>query len=257
MKTVTFRADDIRRLGQDHVRNRLGELSAGAKFGKSQTPPDLTVTAGRWSTRLEVRPTTSKVPVGAVTLEAVALVDGVERERLVFVVDIRRKARVAVAAKELSMGATLRADDIVFEEREVTADTSDVVLHDALPVGATVTRRIAAGTSLIARDFRARPVIERGDTVTLRFRNGPLTVTGIGRTQGAGAPGDRIAVLNAESNKVVYGTVVDSRTVDVRPRAARAELRRPPMIRSALLVLIATASLSGQSLWNTDRAIRN
>jgi hypothetical protein len=29
------------------------------------------------------------------------------------------------------------------------------------------------------------------------------------------------------------------------------------MIRSALLVLIATASLSGQSLWNTDRAIRN
>ena len=220
VKTVTFRGDDIRRLGQDHLRTALGEHAVSAKFGRSATPPDLTVCAGRWSTRLAIRDTTEKKsPVGAVTLEAVAIVDGVERERLSFVVDVRRRAKVAVAARELSMGATLRADDIAFEEREVTADTTDVVLPDGVPVGATVTRRIAAGTSLIARDFRARPVIERGDTVTVRFRNGPLSVTGVGRAQGAGAPGDRIAVINAESNKVVYGTVVDSRTVDVAPAA--------------------------------------
>lgn len=219
VKTVTFRGDDIRRLGQDHLRTSLGEHAASAKFGRSATPPDLTVCAGRWSTRLAIRDVGTKLPVGAVTLEAVAIVDGVERERLAFVVDVRRRAKVAVAARELSMGATLRTDDVAFEEREVTADTTDVVLPDGVPVGATVTRRIAAGTSLIARDFRARPVIERGDTVTLRFRNGPLSVTGIGRAQGAGAPGDRIAVINAESNKVVYGIVVDSRTVDVAPAA--------------------------------------
>lgn len=225
VKTVTFRGDDIRRLGQDHLRTLLGEHAVSAKFGRSATPPDLTVCAGRWSTRLAIRDTSRKSPVGAVTLEAVAIVDGVERERLSFVVDVRRRAKVAVAARELSMGATLRTDDIAFEEREVTADTTDVVLPDGVPVGATVTRRIAAGTSLIARDFRARPVIERGDTVTVRFRNGPLSVTGVGRAQGAGAPGDRIAVINAESNKVVYGTVVDSRTVDVAPAPTSGDLR--------------------------------
>ena len=224
VRTVTFSGDEIRRMGQGHIRERLGDAAATARFGKTQTPPDFTVAAGRYSTRLAVREPKDVRLAGAMTLEAVAIVDGVERERLAFVVDVRRKGKVAIAAHDLSMGAILKIEDVTYEDRELTAESSELLTPDRLPVGATIARRIGTGTVLTPRDLRARPVVERGDTVTLRFKSGPLTVTGIGRTQGPGAPGDRIAVINTASNKVVYGVVVDSRTVDVAPQLPNSNL---------------------------------
>jgi flagella basal body P-ring formation protein FlgA len=40
-------------------------------------------------------------------------------------------------------------------------------------------------------------------------------VTGLGRAQSAGAPGERIPVANLGSGKVLHAIVVDSRTVEV------------------------------------------
>jgi flagella basal body P-ring formation protein FlgA len=76
-------------------------------------------------------------------------------------------------------------------------------------------RRVPAGQPLSTRDFRLPAVIERDDVVQIRYRTGALKVTGLGRAQAAGAPGERIPVVNLGSNKIVHAIVVDSRTVEM------------------------------------------
>jgi flagella basal body P-ring formation protein FlgA len=53
-------------------------------------------------------------------------------------------------------------------------------------------------------------IIKRGQTVTLRAERPGFTVNMKGLALRKGRKGDRIKVENSNSNRVLYGTVVDS-----------------------------------------------
>jgi flagella basal body P-ring formation protein FlgA len=123
---------------------------------------------------------------------------------------------VLVAARDLSPCAPIKADDLTPVVRNLGAVGPDTVEEPERVVGLVLARRVTAGQVLTTRDFRLPPVIERDDVIQVQYVAGALKVTSLGRAQAAGAPGERIAVLNLGSRKVVHAIVVDSRTVEVR-----------------------------------------
>jgi flagellar basal body P-ring formation protein FlgA len=215
LKLFTLSGDEIAALGRRHVAKALGAAGSQATFAPSAAPSGLACVAGRWSTRVSVRNALGERFSGAVRLEAVAVADGVERSVVSFVLEVERKGRVLVAARDLTPGAAIKAEDLTAVERNLAAVGPDSVEHPERVVGLVLARRVPAGQAITTRDVRLPSVIERDDVVQVRYRAGGLKVTGLGRAQASGAPGERIPVANLGSGKVLHAIVVDSRTVEV------------------------------------------
>ncbi len=215
LKTVSLTGEQVAALGRRFIGEALGADAVSARFGETAMPEAFECVAGRWATRVTVRSHDPGMICGLVRLEIVALTDGVERRAMPFVIEVNRKGRILVAAHDLQTGQALRADDVVFSQQDLSTIGADALDQPEKLVGTVLTRRVAAGQPLTARDVRARPFVERDDIVTLRFKSGALQVTGLGRVQAPGAPGERVPVVNLGSNKLVHAVVIDSRTLEV------------------------------------------
>jgi flagella basal body P-ring formation protein FlgA len=215
LKLLSLTGEQVEALGRKHVAQALGPGCTEARFGHAAPPRAFECVAGRWSTRVFIRAAQNERFSGAVRLEAVAVADGVERAAVPFVLEVERRGHVLVAARDLTPGSPLKAADVSPVQRNLAAVGPDTVESPERLVGMVLARRVPAGQVLTTRDFRLPPVIERDDVVQIRYRAGALKVTGLGKAQGPGAPGERIAVTNLGSGKVVHAVVIDSRTVEI------------------------------------------
>jgi flagella basal body P-ring formation protein FlgA len=59
------------------------------------------------------------------------------------------------------------------------------------------------------------PLVKRGDVVVIVAETKGLKITALGQVKKKGAMGDRIPVVNFESQKVLYARVMDANTVKV------------------------------------------
>jgi flagella basal body P-ring formation protein FlgA len=59
------------------------------------------------------------------------------------------------------------------------------------------------------------PVVKRNDIVTLVAEKGLLRITAKGEVKENGRRGERIRVINLDSNKEIYARVIDANTVRV------------------------------------------
>jgi flagella basal body P-ring formation protein FlgA len=215
LRLFSLSGEEVAALGRRHVARALGAAASDATFGPTTATRGFECVAGRWSTRVVVRNAPDERFSGAVRLELVAIADGIERAAQPFVVEVVRKGKVLVAARDLSPGTPVKAEDVTQVERNLAAVGPDSVDVPERLVGMVLARRVPAGQVLTTRDFRLPPVIERDDVIQVRYRSGALKITGLGRAQAPGAPGERIPVINLSSGKVVHAVIVDSRTVEV------------------------------------------
>jgi flagella basal body P-ring formation protein FlgA len=216
LKLFTLSSDEIVALGRRHVAKALGQNGSGATFGPATPPKGLSCVAGKWSTRVSVRTQPNERYSGPVRLEVVAVADGEERAAVPFILEVERTGRVLVAARDLQAGAAIKSDDVKAVERNLAAVGPDSVEQPERVEGMVLARRVPAGQILTTRDLRLPSVIERDDVIQIRYSAGALKVTGLGRAQAAGAPGERIPVVNLASGKVLHAFVIDSRTVEMR-----------------------------------------
>ncbi len=104
-------------------------------------------------------------------------------------------------------------------------------------VGLAASHQLRPGQPLRGADLMKPEIVQRNETVTLVFEAPGLTLTLRGQAQDAGALGDTIGVLNAESKRVVQGVVtgpgrvtvaaVPTRLVENAPIAMGAAPTRP------------------------------
>lgn len=67
-------------------------------------------------------------------------------------------------------------------------------------------------------EARAAPMVRRGEAVTLRLRDGPLTIATAGRALGDGAKGARIRVVAVATRRTLEGVVEGPGDVRLLPR---------------------------------------
>jgi len=128
---------------------------------------------------------------------------------------IRLYRSVLVLARALTLGAVLTRDDVRREVRDVSSLHATYLSDPARAVGLRLRRRAAAGALLRVSWLVAPRIVRQGQRVILLAKSGGIEIRASGKALGNGALGQRIAVRNLRSKRMVEGVVTARGTVTV------------------------------------------
>ncbi|MEQ9349798.1 MAG: flagellar basal body P-ring formation chaperone FlgA, partial [Alphaproteobacteria bacterium] len=149
---------------------------------------------------------------GRFTAILAAPASGTAQHRFALSGRVHTTVMVPVLAYDLAAGEVVTDDHIVTVRLRESELRGNLVLDTDRLVGSAVRRTIAAGEPLRPSDLRTPVVVSKGSLVTIIYRTNVLTLTAQGRAMVNGASGESIAVMNAQSNRIVDAVVVDGDT---------------------------------------------
>lgn len=130
-------------------------------------------------------------------------------------VRVTRFADVVVTTRFLARGEQVQATDIDMARRDLNTSSQAYLTDLQAAIGREVRRSVPAGVALSATALTAPALVARGATVTLIAGSSPIAIRMTGIAEHDAALGERIAVRNLSSNRIVEGRVVDRDTVEV------------------------------------------
>lgn len=130
---------------------------------------------------------------------------------------IERFGEVPVLRRPVSKGEVVGVDDVVMARMNLNAVPADAARDVDSVVGLETKRSFGSGEVLRREKLEVPSLIEAGERVTIRYRNGLLEASASGIAMDAGAAGAQIRVRNEISKKVVSGNVSAAGLVEVRP----------------------------------------
>jgi flagella basal body P-ring formation protein FlgA len=131
-------------------------------------------------------------------------------------VTVRVMDQVVVAARPLSRGVTLSADDVRLVEYDLATLPSGYLLDLAKAVGAQMRLPVAAGSVLLPSQIEGPRLVRRGDLVNAVARAGGLEVRIQAQALADGAAGDTIKLRNPLTKKEFSGVVTPEGLVQVQ-----------------------------------------
>ena len=129
--------------------------------------------------------------------------------------EIRVYDQVLVANRFLRRNAIVSAADLRTERRELSALPGGYETDPAQLIGRQLRQAFMAGMVISPRSVKIPSAVRQGDTVTLVARHAGMEVTSSGVALGDAGIGERVRVRNEASQRVVEGTVIDERRVEV------------------------------------------
>lgn len=130
-------------------------------------------------------------------------------------VSVQARAGVLVAARPLPRGHRVQADDLREQTLELGALNGQYLVGNASAVGQALRRSVAVGERLTPSLLQAPILVRRGEPVLMQLHGSNFVIHANGRALGAGAAGERVAVENLTSKRVVHGTVTGDGRVTV------------------------------------------
>lgn len=122
---------------------------------------------------------------------------------------------VAVAARAIARGDTVRTADLSIERRARDLVPADAIL-DGTPLEGRVARRpLGAGSLMRPADLVRPELVARGDVVTVVYEAPGVNLTMRATVSAAGALGDTVAVTNPQSKKTLQAVVIGPGRVSV------------------------------------------
>ena len=100
----------------------------------------------------------------------------------------------------------LRSGDIITEDNASLEPGGDYEDATSL-LGREVKRTVYQGQPIKPENTRSRRLVRRNQVVSVVYVSGPLEITMTGRALGEAGVGDTVEVMNADSRKVITGTV--------------------------------------------------
>lgn len=126
---------------------------------------------------------------------------------------IRLYRPVVVLRRALVRGAVLSSGDLRRETRDVSSLHAAFLSDPARAVGLRLRRRAVAGALLRASWLAAPTLVHQGQRVILLAKSGGIEIRASGKALANGALGQRIAVRNLRSKRLVEGVVSTGGTV--------------------------------------------
>jgi flagella basal body P-ring formation protein FlgA len=130
-------------------------------------------------------------------------------------VTIRISAGVVIAARALTQGRPIEAADLLLQEGDLTQLPGSVVTDPAMAVGRSVTHNVTAGQPLRQDLLRSQPVIQQGQSVTLRSQGNGFRVSTEGKSLTTAAEG-QVAQVRIASGQTVSGIARAGAIVDIQ-----------------------------------------
>jgi flagella basal body P-ring formation protein FlgA len=130
-------------------------------------------------------------------------------------VTIRISTGVVIAARALTQGKPIEASDLLLQEGDLTQLPGSVVTDPAMAVGRSVTHNVAAGQPLRQDLLRSQPVIQQGQSVTVRSQGAGFKVSTEGKSLTTAAEG-QVAQVRIASGQTVSGIARAGAIVDIQ-----------------------------------------
>lgn len=130
-------------------------------------------------------------------------------------VSIRVFTGVVVATGALAQGRSIGAGDIAMQESDLTQLPGSVVTDPALAIGRIVRHGVAAGQPLRLDMLRSPPVVQEGQSVTLRSQGPGFRVSAEGRALSNASDG-QVAQVRIPSGQTVSGIARPGGIVEMR-----------------------------------------
>jgi flagellar basal body P-ring formation protein FlgA len=153
--------------------------------------------------------------MGQTILSVLFYIDGEYQKRVFATLDVELITSVIVARRSLKRGHIISDIDIQAMQMDLADLPSNCILKSEDVIGKKLNRSIDAETVLRTDIISAPPMINRKHIVLMVAETNDFKITAIGETIDKGNKGDRIKVMNLESQKEVYARVIDSNTVEV------------------------------------------
>lgn len=174
---------------------------------------DLVVPTGDLSYRVtfaEKSIRSNKIPVSVAVF-----VNGKQHHKIwaTLLVDILQE--VVVLKRTMRRYQRITADDIQLVDMNLADIPQNAITSDQDILDKRITKSLLSGTVLRTDIVELPPLIKRGDIVTVKAVSGALLVTILGKAKGNGHQGERIKIVNIDTQKELYGYVVDAKTVKV------------------------------------------
>ena len=152
---------------------------------------------------------------GPTVVRAEVRVGGETHRVLTITVDTRFFRHVLVAARSIRRGEAIAADMVELTERDVTSIKDGFFTDLAELAGYQAKRPLGFDRVVTRSHVEAVPVVRRGDAVLLLVASANLQISAAGTALQDGSVGRRIRVKNQDSGKVLWGEVMNSRTVRI------------------------------------------
>ncbi|MFO1349956.1 MAG: flagellar basal body P-ring formation chaperone FlgA [Gammaproteobacteria bacterium] len=128
---------------------------------------------------------------------------------------VRAYGEVVVAARTLARGAIIDDADLKTERRDLTTLAGGFESSTENIVGKQLRRPLQAGEVVATSALLTRPLIKRGEQVTILARSGAVEIKASGIAMRDAALGERLAVRNLASQRIVEGKVVADHRIEI------------------------------------------
>ena len=196
------------------VRRHFEQQDSGAAFEveRIEAPSGLVVPSG--FLEIEIEAPSKMGLLSNVSLKGNLMLDG-RLQRSVWVrVALSARQEVVVALHDLPRGHRIRPQDVQLAQRRLEKLGSYFSRTEAV-IGTVLGRSLSAQEPIPARFVKRPLAVKRGDFVTVLARGASFLVSTTGKAKGSGAVGDRIAVENLHSEKVVRAVITGDKEVQV------------------------------------------
>lgn len=130
-------------------------------------------------------------------------------------VNIRSFQQVVVSKAPVIRNEMVNANALALEEREIKPPLSNFFVDPALVSGRLAKRAINADQIITANMLTSPDVVSKGQSVIIEAASGSFAIRTAGEALTDGGLGDTIRVRNAQSGRVVEGTVVSEGKVRI------------------------------------------
>lgn len=169
--------------------------------------------AGKLNYRIEAPKNTDYL--GSVPLDVWFYVNDCFQKRISISAQIEVFADVVVAKNPIGKYETIQKQDVA----QVRAELSHLPNRPASSVDEVVGKRalypIYPHTVIGPNDVELPPVVRRGDVVKIIAQSAGLCVTARGMVKETGRVGERVQVVNIDSQKTLHAKVLDMQTVKI------------------------------------------
>lgn len=210
---VEISKEDIQKIVMDFIckkspweRERLNVKDIRVDHGAILPKGDITY---------KVMPPRSTDYLGITPMAVVFKINGKFEKKVWVTVEIEVVTSVVVTTKPLGRYKRIESDDIHLQKMDLASLPSNIITNTEEALGKRTKRTIDAETPLRTDLIEFPPLVRRGDVVTVIAESDGLRITTRGKIKQRGCRGDKIKVVNLNSNKVIYAKIIDSNTVRV------------------------------------------
>lgn len=115
--------------------------------------------------------------------------------------------QTATLTRSLRPGEVIKASDLLAERRPKLEVGADAIQSD-MAIGLAAKTALRGGQVLRPADLTRAQVVQRNEAVTIVYQVPGVSLSVRGKALEAGAVGDVVSVLNAQSNRTIQGTVI-------------------------------------------------